>query len=234
MTGREKTDILFTVVKDYRSSVKEAVKRLKGSDIFCYGWMIIFACTGEKLEFGLNDGVYITVIILMFFGALISRMYPCRLEKTLLLCPLTREEKMQYVKTGYLLKVFLPLLIYILAGIAWMILKAASPFYLLIVGIWMFFFLSCANIYSAPEPGGAFFHEKSGAFEYEAWHVANALLGVAEMFGVFYLPEAAYMDVSDYCFVILVTALHGLLAFGMRKRFYLRLMEGAVQYENND
>lgn len=228
MTGREKIDILFLVIKDYKSSIKEAVKRLKGTDISCYCGMVIFACMGENLDY--NSAV---VIFLMFFGAVISRMYPCRLEKTLLLCPLTREEKMQYVKTGYLLKVFMPLFIYILSGIAWMILKAASPFYVLIVGIWMFFFLNCANIYSSPEPGGAFFNEKSGAFEYEAWHIANAFLGVGEMAGVFYLPETAYMDLSDYCFVIFVTVLHGLLAFRMRKRFYLRLMEGAVQYENN-
>lgn len=235
--------MLKTVALDYIGDIKGGWKRVQGAEVFvaffCYVWISIawapdFYGEGVKpfspgLIFG--SGV---VTFIMLLGFLISRMYPGKLEKTLLLCPLTQEEKRRYIETGYWLRIALPMFFYLLAGLFWQIFGTVSLFSTVVIGVWMFFYLGCTNIYCLPEQGKNPYDRTYPVKGLEIFLSLVQILALGEIAGIsFFTPLAGGLEIKSGIYGGTVTFLQILLYIVMRKKFYPTIMERALCYEDH-
>lgn len=231
------------VLLDYLGGIKEGWKRLWGAEPVVIFWDHIFIGILSVSNFydeaagsfplSLVCGYGVTILI-MLFGYLISRMYPGKLEKTLFLCPLTQEEKKQYVETGYRLRIALPMILYIQAGILWQIFGIIPLISVAEIGIWLFFYLGCANIYCLPEQGKDIFGQGYPVKGLEIFQAINQILGIGKIMGMYRLISEDYNVWNSRIYGGIFILLQILLYIIMRKKLYPRIMERAVCYENND
>ncbi|MCI8876715.1 MAG: hypothetical protein HFI77_11990 [Lachnospiraceae bacterium] len=239
--NNKKLTILHLVILDYAGEIKEGWKRVKGADIVLWFWDFLFIgimwapwfmdfaweyfLQAELFVYGYTIGV-------LSLGFFISRMYPEKLEKTLLLCPLTQAEKIQYVKTGYRLKVGVPMLFYVLAGTVWLFLQVISPFFIIEIGLWMFFYFRCINIYCMPETGRDDSIRRYPVKGMEIFQIAVQLLEVGQIMGMaLYFEGSRWVPI--YIYEGTITLLQVLLYIIMKKNLYPIIMERALCYEDN-
>lgn len=231
------------VILDYIGGIKEGWKKSQMAGAFSYLGIYIWmsAIWSEDVSFYDETAQsyspvlwgYWVVVLLIFLGFLISRMYPGQLEKTLHLCPLTETEKKQYVETGYRVRIALPMLLYILAGIFWQIFGIIPLFCNVATGIWFFLYLACVNIYCLPENAGS-----GTAFQYPikwlgAFQVATQILSMGEVVVLSHLMAEYSGDMPDKVFCLIHAFIQNLLYVIMREKIYPSIMERAVCYENN-
>lgn len=229
------------VLLDYLGGIKEGWKRLWKAEPVVIIWDYIFIgilwASDFYEEMFLRPAVlcgYSIIIFIILFGYLISRMYPGKLEKTLYLCPLTQEEKKQYVETGYRLRIALPMFLYVLAGILWQIFGIIPLISAAEIGIWLFFYLGCANIYCLPEQGKDIFGQGYPVKGLEIFQAINQILGIGKIMGIYRLISEDYNVWNSRIYGGIFILLQILLYIIMRKKLYPRIMERAVCYENND
>lgn len=231
------------VLLDYIGGIKEGWKRLWGAETVAIFWDHIFiGILGASDFYNKAAGSfppslvwgYGVIIFIMFFGCLISRMYPGQLEKTLFFCPLTQAEKKQYVETGYRLRIALPMMLYILAGIFWRIFGIIPLVPVMGIGIWMFFYLACANIYCVPEQGKDIFDHRYPLKGIEICQAVNLILGIGEIIGLSRLISKDFEVMRGRIYQVVILLFQIVLYICMRKKLYPRIMERALWYEDND
>lgn len=115
--------MLRMILDDYKRQGKEQLKRAYASLFLVFLWLFcFFPMTTFKFDSAKDAGIYYLFTMPMFLAFFLSLSYPNRMSTTLLLCPLTREEKLHYIQTAYRLRVVLPLLLYLIASmplLAW-------------------------------------------------------------------------------------------------------------------
>lgn len=232
------------VVMDYIGGIKEGWKRswVAGAVSFLeiYIWIGIIWPTDHFFYDETTQSYspvlmlgYGVMVFLMFLGFLISRMYPGQLEMTLHLCPLTETEKRQYVETGYRVRIALPMLLYILAGIFWQIFGIIPLFCSVATGIWFFLYLACVNIYCLPETAGRGTESQYPIKWLGAFQVATQILSIGEIGVLSHLMVEYSGDIPDKVFCLIPAFIQNLLYVIMREKIYPSIMERAVCYENN-
>lgn len=234
--------IIRFVVFDYFLGIKEGWKRLSGAEVLVWFWDYfwigilwapkIYDEAGEAYRPANIWGG--AAILVMFLGFLISRMYPGKLEKTLHLCPLTEVEKKQYVKTGYQVRIALPMILYVITGTVGQILGIVSLSSVIWIGIWIFLYLGCANIYCLPEGEKDTFGQRYPIEGLELFLLVTQILALGEIAGMsFFILENSCM-IQKRIYIGIITFFQIVLYIIMRKKFYSRTMERAVCYENNN
>lgn len=225
------------VLLDYIGDIKGGLKRIQGGEAFVpslsfvlmnLAWSPEFYGEGGKsfrLSFIWGD---VVVVLIMLFGFLISRMYPGKLEKALLLCPLTEGEKRQYVKMGYGLKIAFPMLLYVLAGVFWQIFGTVSLFSTVVIGIWVLFYLGCVNMYCPPE------QRKYPVKGLALFLCAAQILALGEIAGASYFVLGDSWKIKNMIYGGIITLLQIILYIIMRKKIYPIVMGRALCYENNN
>ncbi|MCM1256863.1 MAG: hypothetical protein NC307_03320 [Roseburia sp.] len=231
------------VILDYIGGIKEGWKKSQVAETFSflgiYIWVTLlpggdafYDETAQSYRLALWG--YGVVVLLIFLGFLISRMYPGQLEKTLHLCPLTETEKKQYVETGYRVRIALPMFLYVLAGVFWQIFGIIPLFCSVATGIWYFLYLACVNIYCLPETTGRDTEPKYPIKWLGAFQAATQILGIGAIVILSDLMVEYSGDIPDKVFCLIPAFLQNLLYVIMREKIYPSIMERAVCYENNN
>lgn len=226
--------MLRMVIDDYRSQAKQALKEVCGSGtLLAFLFMMIYPPYVSDYQV---DGwlLYFDTFVPMFFGMLLSRMYPNRLSKTLLLCPMTEDEKQVYLVTGFRLRVLLPFLMYLMCSGIFGLMGKLKLLHFGYFAVYLFMFLISVNIYSQPrtksENLSVKFFDLPG--NYNLWEMVDLLGG----FLLCYVVVANFVEkhYSNGWIIVVVLGLVAefLIAFNMVKNYYKPVMENGRYYES--
>lgn len=226
------------VLDDYRSQAKQAFKDTwKTGNWVIYMYMMVYPPL--FIHFNIDEYfVYYAMILPMILGVLLSRMYPNKLGKTLFLCPMTEKEKREYLETGFWIRVFLPSILYVVAGILLTIKGILKPFYFVAYAIAIFCFLVSVNIYRQPKGlketnlmSEVKVYDLPGHFGF--WSVAAQVAGMCGVFWVtaIIVDSDATLDNIELVGVILIFAAIIFICIKMVVSYYKPVMEGAIYYE---
>lgn len=226
------------VVGDYKRQAWSGLKQ-----IFHLGnWSIyVYMCIIPPIMFSLNDYqayVYYSAFGPTLIGLLLSRMYPNRISKTLLLCPMTLEERKSYLVTGLKLKIAIPLLIFGVCNVPLIIMKKLMFVYFAAMFVFLILFTVSVNIYCDPAVNaqGAFDREYDLPGYYPVWEVAVQLVGiygVAILTNIQMTQKDFFEDKLALVTAILLFSAELGLCIKMIRTYYKPIMEQAVCYDTS-
>ncbi|MDO5293131.1 MAG: hypothetical protein Q4F05_10310 [bacterium] len=100
------------VLTEYRQTMKEGFKNLFTTGrVFVIIYILVMIV--PVYEPGLEKlMLYYCDIIPLALAVMFTGMYPNRLSKTLFLCPMSKEQRMNYLKTGFWLRAAVPIVVY--------------------------------------------------------------------------------------------------------------------------
>lgn len=106
----EKRKLISMVMKYYSANWTQEWKKIFTYKNFHEGYFFLWElwfplCIFEDIS-GRSTLLYYLLSLPFMLGTLHSFMYPNRMEKTMFLCPAAREEKRQFLETGYRLRIF--------------------------------------------------------------------------------------------------------------------------------
>ncbi|MBO6015170.1 MAG: hypothetical protein J6P60_01115, partial [Lachnospiraceae bacterium] len=143
-------------------------------------------------------------------GLFLSRLYPNRMSKTLLLCPMSMQQKKQYIRTGFVIRVVFPYGLFLLLEGATMLvmlnhrLVHASEIVLWAAKAWILLLsLISVNIYCQPIDPIPYVMGRKYRLpgNYEIWNILVQLLAI---FGGMILGSAITDQKSETVFDIVV------------------------------
>lgn len=151
------------------------------------GWMIyVYVLTGIPLTFHFDVTGYLVFyfsMIPMLLALLLSRMYANIMNKTLLMCPLSREQRMDYFNTALGVRIVIPsALFFVLDGILALINIIPAAFFFLMMLV-MIPYVAAVNIYCTPKAPASKAMNRSYDLPgtYELWNVLIQTSGLINM-----------------------------------------------------
>lgn len=179
--------------------------------------------------------VYLSIMGPIALNYLLSRMYPNNLSKTLLLCPLAYDEKKQYLKTGYCLRIFISTVVFVLFQMINVLCKLMPIAYILAITVFFFSHAITANIYRLPK------HKTQGLLDreyelpgnYGAWEIVlmlSTVCGVVLLYsgGV---ENQSVLTMADYLICILCPLISVGLCGVYVMKYFKPVMEHGILYE---
>lgn len=223
---------------DYKGQAWSALKNVYNSG----GWFF-YIYMGIILPLIYSDStyeveVYYSALGPMSFGMLLSRMYPNRINKTLMLCPMSVEDRKKYLVTGYTLRITIVLSFFLLCNIPLLITQKIMFSYFVVMFIFQILFVVSINVYSgsAPDVQGAFVRENERGGNFTAWDVAIVLCGIL---GILVLSsiQMSQKDFMEETLALVIVVILVLLELGicikMLYIYYRPVMEQAIYYDTS-
>lgn len=178
--------MLQLVIRDYRALFRNSLREVDMSAFVVYWWLLVYPPIFLHMSYAGYWCHYVYFIMLQL-GLLLSRLYPNRMSKTLLLCPLSQEQKEKYIKTGYLLRVlasvclFLFLMLCAVMAIWFHDGTLPKEGWLWFGLIWQYVLAMAGyHIYSAPVANSAYPTQREYKLpgNYEVWNILQQLSAV--------------------------------------------------------
>lgn len=222
--------MLKMILKDYRMTWKQGLANVYNSaGNFLPIYLMIYPLLGGTDYNGKEEIIYYAGIGAYVLAILLSRMFPNRLEKTLYFCPMEREEREEYVRTAYWLRVLVPVVFLGIAQLVIIILGWVPIWSTLVVMVNVFCHALAMNIYIVRK-------EKKTMEYLEGWSVGVQLLGVVSILaGVMLQTTLVTENVSGgiIACVVAVLFLFVWLALHVVKKYRRTVFEAAISYEKN-
>lgn len=219
------------VLNDYRYNLKLGFQRAwnKG-DFFLYLYMMIIPAVITDYR-----GCYYCCILPVVVGVLISRMFAGYKNKTLFLCPLSEEQRKEYFRIGYIFRVGIGILIFLVLAGSQVILRQIKMELFLLMLVTMISFLTAVNIWCPPvkDSRKALEREWKLPGHYEFWNIIVQLSGNITMLTL----VAAVTDEDgiilswEWGMIVTMVVFHCIIAWKMVRKYYKPLMEQYVSYE---
>lgn len=214
------------VLRFYWGSKKQAVKHLADGLWIIYPYFIF--C--YQLSWA-NVVIFLSIVVPMCMGSVLSAMYPNRMSKLLLLCPMSKAEQYRYLRTGYWLRVAVPLAVYLVWGGILTFNGRIRVVYYLIIFFTLLFFLAAINICNPFVKADKTLDGTSMPGYMGAWYVGLQLEMPVD---VLVLSESASVDVSQTFWLVAgnsaLFVLQGLLCGKIVVSYYKTVMEQGVRY----
>lgn len=229
--------MLKFVWKDYKGQFKSGLKETYNEGWFVNVYLIICPFTFWVAQNKVDLLIYYCGMFPIAFGLFLSRMYPNQMSKTLLLCPLTIEEKRAYILTGYRFRVLVTLGVAIVLNGIPLVMGLMHPIYfiglLFITGL----YTAAVNIYCRPSHYSSYAMERKYNLpgNYEVWNIAIQLGGI---FGTMDFIAAignseTPVSILDIVLLVCCVLVVGLLALKFFCTYYKPVMEQALVYDEN-
>lgn len=219
------------VLLDYRYHFKEGVKREAGKNgYFFYLYLLTFPLIFYRISF-----VYYASFIPMLLGLLLSRMYGGERNKTLFLCPLSREERIKYFKTGYGIRTLFPISCLWVTNIILMLAGKRERILGLLIGLVATAYILAVNMYCQPVKKKSVLVEETYHLpgSYEVWNVIIQIGGILTV-GImeFAALEGKEMIRSwEWGLLVIMAIGYLLLVLRIIQKYYEPVMEQTVDYE---
>lgn len=230
--------MLKLVVESYKNQIKSGFKNL-----WAQGWMIyIYMLAIPPILFDIESHVllYYCVMIPQLFGLMLSRMYPNQMSKTLLLCPMSVDERKAYVKTGFAFRCVLPIGLFVIVNGSLVLAGVLPVLHFAGMLLIQFLYATAVNVYRLPISGN--FNTMQRKYNlpgnYEVWNVIIQLLGlvgsvmfitdVPDMQAIYTIEESRTFDVVMLTIMVILLFLVWLK---IMKTYYKPVMEQAIGIE---
>lgn len=234
------------VLKDYRSQFKDSLGKLSPNDFLFYFLLVI-----DTLLFSDNVSeshwwlwlCYFTYFLTVCLANILADMYPNEMSKTLMLCPLSEDQRRRYLHTGYWVRVCIPIMAcLILEGVgfatlcfscreAMSVLKSSGAFIL-----YQFCLLGTGipaiNINYRPVITGRGTKEYPQFRGFGFWHVAVILNTVLfGFFSFFLLNDGEKIGGWKLVVCLILLGVHIAVCLKIFITYRGKIMEQAVHYE---
>lgn len=170
-------------------------------------------------------------------GLMLSRMYPNRISKTMLLCPITYEERKKYLLTGYLIRCSIPILLFVMLNMIMVLAMNISVMGMMMPGISLVLFVISVNIYCMPvvDAQGALERVYDLPGYYPIWDVLVQVMGIMGMmlFVLFREYEGGTEELWAVIMIILILVIQIALCIKMFHTYFKPIMEQAVYYDTS-
>ena len=108
------------ILSDYRSHFKTAMKNVWNTSVFLMFYYCLYLLNAElSLR---EDLVHLSIGIPCLITYLLARMYGGYLNKTFYLCPMDAKDRREYAIKSFKLRVFIPLVLFLVGNIVFLIL----------------------------------------------------------------------------------------------------------------
>lgn len=220
------------VLSDMRYGIKPGLKKVFKQFINYYIYLylmflapVILHLSGKYVLF------YYSAILPMIFSMLLFTMYGEGVNKTLYLCPLSREDRRQYFLISWGIRAGLPSLSSLLFESVLCICGWISPITALLVVSSIVFFSSALGLYRNTQEIS---RQDSRLAHHGAWSAAVLLLG---LFDIIFLAaivgdvEEPRFTVGEVVLTLVLFFAHALTALTVILKYFRPVMEGLVCYE---
>lgn len=223
------------VLSDYR---RQAWSALKSAFVFENWYFFFYMSIIPPIMFSLNwyqAYIYYSIFGPMLFGILLARMYPNRISKTLLLCPMTLADRKNYLIIGFKIRIVSSLLLFLICNIPLFCMGKVMILHFSVTFVFLLLVLVSVNIYCNPivNAQSAFAKEYDLPGYYPIWEVAVKLVGIFGMLALANI-QMKRLDYFEDEVVLVLAALLFLTELGlcikMIKTYYKPVMEQAMYY----
>ena len=135
--------MIKNVLKDYWNSRKQGLKNIKYSYIGNLVWCLYF----PFVRYSFN----IMGVIVFTFGCVLAKMYPNQLSKMMILCPMSKKERKEYLFTGYIMRIVLPIICYCVGEMVSLLFRHSFVWEELAVFFVLLVFLPAENLNMLPK-----------------------------------------------------------------------------------
>ena len=207
------------------------------------GWIWTLICVVSYIPFvilGIDElrgtVCYYTYGIPMLVGIFLTRACPNRINKTLLLCPLTFAERKHYVYTGFAIRIVISLIIFLVLNIPMYILGDLNKIYFWIESAYYLFYVIGLNVYVPPIVSARNSYEKKYNLPkyYNFWEACNHFWGIfggAVMVDQFRLEKHELLSFGVLGICIL-GGIEIICVIVLVSKYFRPVMEQAMLYES--
>lgn len=218
-----------TVLHDYRYHIKEG---FKGLDL---GAWVIYVCViadGGLLTHDFERFIaYETAMLPLVFGLLLSQMYGGRMSQTFFLCPLSAEDRKNYMRTGMKLRFMMAMGLFLLLNLPTVFGGLLSfPVFGAKLVVMLVAALSF-NIHCQPRVINSRTAKRVYPFagNYEFYNITAQVLGICNMMLLSFWEENEHLWELILMTVLILAQIY--VAVRMVKKFYAQIIEQAVCFE---
>ena len=216
------------ILKDYRSHLRSSLRWLFDNDFSTV--IIMFFVLGSDHK---RPDAALAITIPYILCMALSRMYGGCMSKTLFLCPLDEQGRMEYMKKSIRLRIIISLLIYFVLNL---IVIAFGGFSIKRFLLWLYFMICVSfsfNTYTRPKKVETRYatdkvYPVKG--NYELWNFWTQFTATISI-----IAFAGYKGGELYAFEIVIGCIlfvfQGICAIVMVKKFYKQVIEQAAFYE---
>ncbi len=178
--------MLRMVLDDYRHNFLSALKEfgMVENGWWMYAYMLIFPVIIFRDVINMNEIiVYYGTMLPLLGGTFFARLYPNHMSRTLFLCPMSRKMRIGYFKTAFLLRIVMPLFVFLLFSSMLFLFKIIQGleffFALMVLLMYLISVNVCADSWNGkPEMSG----EKYALPGYfPIWNVLGQISGIMNM-----------------------------------------------------
>lgn len=168
------------VIRDYKMGWKQGLKNMtKSNPWFVYLYFFIFPI----ITFDPGDSVkgifiYYGILLPIVLGIFLSRMFPCRITKTMFLCPMDKKEREQYIFSAYWLRVSLSVFLFTGIGVLLIATHLLNIWQFLLLLVGEFLISLTTNLYLDVAFLKLKFEKKHNLKGYTTWYILNQLLSL--------------------------------------------------------
>ena len=224
--------MLKNILYDYWNGRKQAWKNIHESRIYTMIFIAVWysIILGNSTEW--NDILWIQEFVSFTACILLVRMYPNQLSKMLILCPMSKKERKQYLVTGYVFRIMINLIVYVIGEILVIMFYKQFRWEQLGGLVVLFVFSIAENLYFVPKKNMQYGMKR----EYDtsvSMSVLNYILEIVSLIEMLIL--ASTMDPAwvgwDLSILIAIFAIEVILSVKIIKGRYQLVMDMGVKYE---
>lgn len=228
--------MLRIVLDDYRYNFKSVLKELKYEGWFGYLYLLIFPLLSNDIIMD-KAVIYYGTVISMLLGLFIAKLYPNRMSKTLFLCPMSKEARIQYFKTAFCFRISVPILVFLaVCGVLLFCEILPGLLFLTMLAVVIMFVIS-VNIYMVPEDDNVEVLSRHYSLPgyFPMWHVLAQISGMinAAIIGEFSEYDGMSYSIWDTVMTGILLLIQLLVLLKIVCTYLKPVMEQSVNYETS-
>ncbi len=229
--------MLRIVLDDYRHNFLSALKEfgLVENGWWMYAYILFFPVIMFH-SFTLKEAlVYYGTMVPLLGGTFLSRLYPNHMSRTLFLCPMSRKMRIGYFKTAFLLRIVMPLFVFLLFSSMLFLFKIIQGLEFLFALMVLFMYLISVNVCADSWNGKPEMTEQKYALPgyFSMWNVLGQISGIMNMIILagFRGNSGEPYSLGELILAGILLMIQALILIKIVLRFYRPVMERSVSYE---
>ena len=216
------------VLHDYRYHIKEGLRGLDPGAGAIYIYTMVYGCLMHDFE---RLIAHETAMLPLVFGLLLSRMYGGMMSQTFFLCPLSAEDRKNYMRTGIRLRFMMAMGLFLLLNLP-LVFGGLLSFPMFAAKLMSMTAAALSfNIYCQPRVINGRTAKKVYPFagNYEFYNITAQVLGICNMLLLSFWEENEHLWELILVTVLIFAQIY--VAVRMVKKFYAQIIEQAVCFE---